>query len=938
MSSFLAALADHALLVCVGLLVAAALAVPARALLRRDPVTCYRLLFALLIGAVAVVPLQWLVAGRAAPLATPLRDWLRERSQGDALTDPDRDPPLPRDVHESRASHEGIYLVDAEPAPRACDGSPAAAADGAIPAWGANDATSDPTAPPEAFLAGGLRLRDERPLGRFVDALRDHRAELAGGAAILWLAGFAGVAGRRFLRVARTRRLIARSRDVADPDVVALWRRVVRGSRGADRVRLVESSEVASPACAGLVRRVVIVPAGARAPARGEAPAIAPGVLEWALRHELVHLERGDAWAALFQSAVTALLWFHPAAWWLSSEIGRLRELSCDRQVVEGSGRRRSYALALLEYAACASKHFPAVDADPHSAGVRHALLHWSRSPSQIRRRIEMLTVDPASLPRARRWLGALVAGCAFAVPALAQVAGAATLLPPRPVQEATPVAAPPLPTPPPARVELPSVPATPAIAPPAPPAPADDGRQESPAPRARRRVTPPPGTPAPAPPPEAKPLPPQDVAPESALAPVRGPVRVRAVTGVEDPEDVIEYADDWQDGDDGNDEAGRKIASTVEQKMRTSHRQIEQAVRQAQRSSESHQRDLERELQKLEQQAGRIDRQGAQKREALQRKLADADGDDKKKIESELVELERQHHDQRDEVAARCQELERGLAALEDVDFDACRESLAAMQEAGAVDSREIQRALEEGVVAQRQAQASLQKLGYVDGEGEGDGPKGDGPQAEARRKHVRDVHAAIERALAQSREATERACAQAAEAVAHAQQRGALTPEQREQVEHALKQASKIDHDAIHAQIEKALAQARVQAQSQARAQAQDETRRSRMRSNQPPADPNESSASASSAAPRRARTAKPPQDLPPDDPAPRGVAPRAGGRASGGRPSDGRASNDREAMLQDHIQRLEQQIDALRAELEALRQQTPAAPPARHGRELR
>jgi len=104
--------------------------------------------------------------------------------------------------------------------------------------------------------------------------------------------------------------------------------------------------------------------------------AIAPGVLEWALRHELVHLERGDAWAALFQSAVTALLWFHPAAWWLSSEIGRLRELSCDRQVVEGSGRRKSYALALLEYAACASKHFPAIDADPHSAGVRHALLH----------------------------------------------------------------------------------------------------------------------------------------------------------------------------------------------------------------------------------------------------------------------------------------------------------------------------------------------------------------------------------------------------------------------------------------------------------------------------------------------------------------------------------------------------------------------------------
>ena len=929
MSSFLAALADHALLVCVGLLAAAALAVPARALLRRDPVTCYRLLFALLIGAVAVVPLQWLVAGRAAPLATPLRDWLRERSQGDALSDPDRVNPVPRDSHRSS---EGIYLVDSELTPRrARDGSPAAAAAGAleskgrpaaIPACGADDASCDPSSPPpEAFLAGGLRLREERPLGRWIDALRDHRAELAAGAALLWLAGFAVVTGRRLLRVARTRRLIARASDVTDPDVVALWRRVVRGSRVADRIRLVESSAVASPACAGLVRRVVIVPAGARAPARGEASAaIAPGVLEWALRHELVHLERGDAWAALFQSAVTALLWFHPAAWWLSSEIGRLRELSCDRQVVEGSGRRKSYALALLEYAACASKHFPAIDADPHSAGVRHALLHWSRSPSQIRRRIEMLTVDPASLPRSRQWLGALVAGCAFAVPAIAQVAGAATLLPPRPAQEATPVAAPP--TPPPARVELPSVPATPAFA---PPAQADDRWPEpKPAPRARRRVTPPPGASAPAPLPEAKSLPPQEVAPEPALAPVRRPTKVRALGGDVDPEDLVEVedADACCDGEDFvNDEAGRKIASSVEQKMRASHRQIEAAVRQAQRSSESHQRDLERELQKLDQQAQRLERQGAQKRESLQRRLADADGDDKKKIESELVELERLHRDQHDEVAARSTELERGLAALEDVNFDACRESLAALQEASAVDAREIERAVEAGLVAQHQAHASLQALGYVEGEGEGQ--QGEGAQAGARRKHVRDVHAAIERALAQSREATERACARAAEAVAHAQQRGALTPAQQEQVARALKQASKIDHDAIRAQVEKALAQ------------AQDETKRNRVRVvKQPPAD---SAASAAPGLPRRPRAAKPPQELPENDPAPRG-APRAATPRAGGRPSSGHPSDAREDLLQDRIKMLEQQIDALRAELESLRQQALAAPPARHGRELR
>src|SRR6185436_14489781 len=104
--------------------------------------------------------------------------------------------------------------------------------------------------------------------------------------------------------------------------------------------------------------------------------------LAWALRHELVHLERGDALMATLQSLVLALLWFHPAAWWFSAEITRLRELSCDQVVVRGSGRRRSYALALLEYAAAhdaqssldPNSPFTAIDAGPHSAGVRCAL------------------------------------------------------------------------------------------------------------------------------------------------------------------------------------------------------------------------------------------------------------------------------------------------------------------------------------------------------------------------------------------------------------------------------------------------------------------------------------------------------------------------------------------------------------------------------------
>jgi beta-lactamase regulating signal transducer with metallopeptidase domain len=891
MSSLLpAALADHALLVCGGLLAAAALAWPARRLLRRDPATCYRLLLALLVGAVAVVPLQWVVAGRAAPLAAPLRDWLRARTRPEpARPGPGREGPL------VERTPSGTYVVDAAPLPsHARIGR--SAASGALSFDGV-DAVETAAAPP----IGALLADDRAPPEKRFD-LSDF-ADLAAG---LWLAGVGAIATRRLLRAARTHRLIRNARDVSDPEVLAVWRRVGRDARGAARIRLVESAAVASPACAGLVRRVVLLPE------RRDVAALPPGVLEWALRHELVHLERGDPWAALFQSAVTALLWFHPAAWWLSAEIGRQRELSCDQQVVEGSGRRRSYALALLEFAACVSRPVPAIDADPHSAGMRHALLHWSRSPSQIRRRIEMLTVDSASLPRARKWFGALVAGCAFAVPAIAQVAGAATLLPPRPQEtKPAPAAVPPAPAAPAARpsaLELPALASTPVADDPNTPAP--------PPPRTRRHVNVPAGLAAPAQAsapslPQEAPAPP---APALAPPPTGRATAVRARAGdgevaeveaeageLPDLDDVADCnaacAAGMGDGDEVGDDVGPRISAIVQEHLRTAHRQIEQAVHQAQRGQDARQRDLERELARVEQQAERSRTQGEQRRDTLKRKLAAAGDDDRRaQLEKELVDLENAGQLQSNEHTKHLADLESELAALQTVDFDECADSLSALDDANAADLRKVEQEIEAGRAGQRGAAAKRQALGYV---AEDDGRQdGDGKGADSRR-----IRAAIERALAESRAATERACAQASEAVAKARQSGALDAATQQQVERSLAQARKIDTEKIRRQIESELRT------------AQSATKGAYARTGPTAADP------------AMARTPTPP--TPPMHPR----SPRAG---SPPRPND--TAPEHAAQLQDRIQVLEAQIEALRAELEALRQQTPApAPPARHGRTM-
>jgi beta-lactamase regulating signal transducer with metallopeptidase domain len=395
---------DHLALVSLGLVVAAIAAVPARKLLRRDPSSCYRLSLALLLGALALLPIQWIVQGVAHELARPLRERL---------------PPWLDRAEPVDPSDETI-LVERAPArePRRVAGPaaepdllPIAAAALAAGAEGVGEAGfSDRLATWRARIAAAFRIAAEKLRG-------------AVGLAI-WLAGAALLIGRRAIGLWRTRRLVRRARPVDDPRLLELWRSIAAGSRVGARTRLLISRDVRSPACVGWLRPALLLP---------EDASLGPDVLAWALRHELVHLERGDWLVAALQSLVTSALWFHPAAWWLSAEIGRLRELSCDQVVVEGFGRRKSYALALLEYAAArAHPTHPrsAIDAGPHSAGVRCALLHWSRSPSQIQRRIEMLTVESGTGSGTRRMLGRALALAAFVVPALGQVGVAATLFP----------------------------------------------------------------------------------------------------------------------------------------------------------------------------------------------------------------------------------------------------------------------------------------------------------------------------------------------------------------------------------------------------------------------------------------------------------------------------------------------------------------------------
>ena len=69
------------------------------------------------------------------------------------------------------------------------------------------------------------------------------------------------------------------------------------------------------------------------------------------LLHELAHLRRRDDWTNLVQKIVGALLFFHPAVWWIEKKLALEREMACDDLVLAQTASPRAYAECLVSLA-----------------------------------------------------------------------------------------------------------------------------------------------------------------------------------------------------------------------------------------------------------------------------------------------------------------------------------------------------------------------------------------------------------------------------------------------------------------------------------------------------------------------------------------------------------------------------------------------------------
>ncbi|KAA0253983.1 MAG: M56 family peptidase [Acidobacteria bacterium] len=171
-----------------------------------------------------------------------------------------------------------------------------------------------------------------------------------------------------------------------------------------------------SPATFGWRSPVVLLPEAFEQMPEGEQEAV--------LCHELLHVRRRDWLVTLFEEALRACLWFHPAVGLLLSRAALAREQVVDQDVVRLTRDRRAYLEALLRIASL----------PPRPLGIPVPALHRG---SQLARRVALLAQE-VSMNRARITASlaaaalSLAAAGAVGAAALAPGAPAATPAPPR--------------------------------------------------------------------------------------------------------------------------------------------------------------------------------------------------------------------------------------------------------------------------------------------------------------------------------------------------------------------------------------------------------------------------------------------------------------------------------------------------------------------------
>lgn len=157
----------------------------------------------------------------------------------------------------------------------------------------------------------------------------------------IWLAGVCIFMLKFMVGLLYIQRIKSRSASIIKQDWIDRFRKIERKLSVRKRIRYLESTIVKVPAVLGYLKPVILIPAGMLT-------GIPENQIEAIVAHELAHIRRNDFLVNILQSFIEMIFFFHPAVWYISSQIRTERENCCDDIAITLCDGSLTYAKALV--------------------------------------------------------------------------------------------------------------------------------------------------------------------------------------------------------------------------------------------------------------------------------------------------------------------------------------------------------------------------------------------------------------------------------------------------------------------------------------------------------------------------------------------------------------------------------------------------------------
>lgn len=144
---------------------------------------------------------------------------------------------------------------------------------------------------------------------------------------LLWMTGLVLVSLRGIGGMLYLKRLKLKATEVQQPEIIRLLKDLSADFGLRTAVLIKESSKVMSPLVSGYFKPIILFPLGL-------IQGLTTEEVEVILLHELAHLKRNDFLTNIVINGLRAVYFYHPAYWWLQSQLDNEREYATDEMVM----------------------------------------------------------------------------------------------------------------------------------------------------------------------------------------------------------------------------------------------------------------------------------------------------------------------------------------------------------------------------------------------------------------------------------------------------------------------------------------------------------------------------------------------------------------------------------------------------------------------------